>query len=228
MQLGAPTFIDGFSQGFLMGFLASLLICGLFFGFWLAAHLVDKRPRLLVRLIASFSSGLRVHDLRHSPRTPFVKSILLIFSLDSVGLGGRERRDQSGDAVCRRAHSNLFRAVVKRDFRAIWDGADRRCDRGRERHRLVSPTKIPEDFRLWSSHCIPYPLRLGFASIHACFQGRYDRTMTAKKENQMPRPRGTGSIYLQKGALGRLELRDGHSFGHSEPPEENPDEPATV
>jgi len=29
-------------------------------------------------------------------------------------------------------------------------------------------------------------------------------------------------------ALGRLKLRDGHSFGHSEPTEENTDEPATV
>ncbi|MGO9575894.1 MAG: AAA family ATPase [Terriglobales bacterium] len=29
-------------------------------------------------------------------------------------------------------------------------------------------------------------------------------------------------------ALGRLELRDGHSFGHSEPTEANPDEPATA
>jgi integrase len=29
-------------------------------------------------------------------------------------------------------------------------------------------------------------------------------------------------------ALGRLELRDGHSHGHSEPTEANPDEPATV
>lgn len=29
-------------------------------------------------------------------------------------------------------------------------------------------------------------------------------------------------------ALGRLEFRDGHSLGHSEPNEENPDEPATV
>jgi integrase len=29
-------------------------------------------------------------------------------------------------------------------------------------------------------------------------------------------------------ALGKLELRDGHSFGHSEPTEANPNEPATV
>ena len=29
-------------------------------------------------------------------------------------------------------------------------------------------------------------------------------------------------------ALGRLELRDGHSLGHSETTEGNPDEPATV
>jgi integrase len=29
-------------------------------------------------------------------------------------------------------------------------------------------------------------------------------------------------------ALGRLELRDGHSLGHSEPTEPNPGEPATV
>jgi integrase len=29
-------------------------------------------------------------------------------------------------------------------------------------------------------------------------------------------------------ALGRLELRDGHSLGHSEPREANPDEPATA
>ena len=29
-------------------------------------------------------------------------------------------------------------------------------------------------------------------------------------------------------ALGRLELRDGHSLGHSEPGEANPDEPATA
>jgi hypothetical protein len=29
-------------------------------------------------------------------------------------------------------------------------------------------------------------------------------------------------------ALGRLETRGGHSFAHSEPTEDNPDEPATV
>jgi hypothetical protein len=29
-------------------------------------------------------------------------------------------------------------------------------------------------------------------------------------------------------ALGKLELRDGHSLGHSEPTEANPDEPAAV
>ena len=29
-------------------------------------------------------------------------------------------------------------------------------------------------------------------------------------------------------ALGRLELRGGHSLGHSEPTEADPDEPATV
>ena len=36
MQVDAPMFSDGLSLGFFMGFLASLLMCGLFFGFWLA------------------------------------------------------------------------------------------------------------------------------------------------------------------------------------------------
>ena len=35
MQVNVPTFIDGLSQGFCMGFVVSLLMCSLFFGYWL-------------------------------------------------------------------------------------------------------------------------------------------------------------------------------------------------
>src|SRR5208283_3500030 len=62
---------------------------------------------------------------------------------------------------------------------------------------------IPARFRvplLWCSHCIAYPLRLGKPSNHAPSRWFYDQTMTEKRGKNMPRPRGTGSIYLQKGS----------------------------
>jgi hypothetical protein len=50
MQLDAPTFADSFRFGFFLGIGVTVLMCGLFWGYWLALHAEStSEPRVKSR-----------------------------------------------------------------------------------------------------------------------------------------------------------------------------------
>jgi hypothetical protein len=56
VQVDAPMFGDGLSLGFFMGFLASLLMCSLFFGYWLVMRRNSVSQREVKSRAASASN----------------------------------------------------------------------------------------------------------------------------------------------------------------------------